>query len=607
MYGAPVIKLAEDPGRLAIKAAIKRGSRVAQGKLNQLDIDSFSELTAIYEQAREDIRVTILNHTGDSGSLRLETMNSLLGQVNQRLDQLSVARNASIDNGLLAAARLGTDPVSAAGIGIDFARINEGAVRFVNDLVAEDGLQLTDRLWRIDNNAKQVVGQAIQSSIIQGHSASEAAQQLLSRGESVPADILSKMNIANASRVSQVASSSLMTGEGNPYRNALRVMRTEIGRANNKAFEESVFEVPEAIGTRFMLSPNHPRPDICDMHAGVNRYGLGAGVYPKGKNPYPAHPETISFMEVVFSDEVSKFDKESKEDRITWLNKQSGTTQEQVLGGRKKRAALKDGILKENQIATPWKVLKVRYQRLGLDVDSLQIKPVPLSTSNVVEGLNAVSVPVSKAIQAKGYKQVSKRTLAAIDSVHGDGSLDDIPIVRSSSRKFYGSYQYFHSGKPSKISVSSVGSHKELTLAHEIGHFIDHRGVRKVTGSSRKEIYASWSDATHDEWRDAVFNSGAIKHLKETRSAGMVNGYSVDKKYIDYLLTNHEAWARSYAQYIATRSGDEVMVGQLKTLLNRKKTAAVYYDSQWDEDDFQPIAQAFDRLFTKLGWISDER
>ncbi len=607
MYGTPIIKLAEDSGRLAIKAAIKRGSKSAQAKLNKLDIDTITDLTVVYENAREDIRNSILNHAGDSGSLRIETMNSLLQQVNNRLDQLSVARNAMLDDRLLAAARLGTEPVAAAGVGVNFARINEDAVRFVNELVTGEGLQLSDRLWRIDNHAKQVVGQAIQSSIIQGHSASEAAQQLLSRGESVPADIASKMNIANATRVSQEASSSLMTGDGNPYRNALRVMRTEIGRANNKAFEESVFEVPEAIGTRFMLSPNHPRPDICDMHASVNRYGLGPGVYPKGKNPYPAHPETISFMEVVFSDEVSKFDRESKEDRIAWLNKQSGTTQEQVLGGRKKRAALKSGFLKENQIATPWKVLKVRYERLGIDVDSLQIKPVPLSTVSIVEGLSPVAVPVSKAFEIKGYRQVSKRTLAAIDSVHGDGKLDLIQIKKSTSRKFRGAYSMTLSGKPGNIQISQVGAHKDLTLAHEIGHFIDHRGVRHVSGSVDQEIFASWTDDTHKEWRDAVFNSRATQHLSELHKTNVVNGYRIDKGHVDYLLTTHEVWARSYAQYITVRSGDEVMARQLKEMLNLKKTAPVYYDYQWDEDDFQPIAQAFDRLFTKLGWISDER
>jgi len=105
------------------------------------------------------------------------------------------------------------------------------------------------------------------------------------------------------------------------------------------------------------------------MHASVNRYGLGRGVYPKGKTPWPAHPNTLSFTEVVFEDEVTDEDTAGKEDRIAWLKKQPATVQWSVLNSRKKRAALVKDLLKENQIGTPWKVLKKRFIKQGIDVE----------------------------------------------------------------------------------------------------------------------------------------------------------------------------------------------------------------------------------------------
>ena len=60
-----------------------------------------------------------------------------------------------------------------------------------------------------------------------------------------------------------------------------------------------------------------------------------------------------------------------REDRLSWLGRQSASVQEAVLGGKAKAAAFDAGILRENQIATPWQVLERRYRRQGVDVEAL--------------------------------------------------------------------------------------------------------------------------------------------------------------------------------------------------------------------------------------------
>jgi hypothetical protein len=117
-------------------------------------------------------------------------------------------------------------------------------------------------------------------------------------------DVADKLTAAGAQGIGKNIADSILESEGNPYDAALRVFRTELNRAHGEAYQAAAFAHLDVIGTRFLLSPNHPRHDICDMHAHANVHGLGPGVYPKSKNPWPAHPNTLSYVEVVFDDSV---------------------------------------------------------------------------------------------------------------------------------------------------------------------------------------------------------------------------------------------------------------------------------------------------------------
>ena len=137
--------------------------------------------------------------------------------------------------------------------------------------------------------------------------------------------------------------------------------------------------------------------------------------------------------------------------------------------------ALDRGILTENQIKTPWKTLQKRYERKGLVPDRWRsiapLNPVIPSPPNQVS-------PVSAAFEVKGLKDVAKITLDAIDSIHDDGKLPVIPVKSSRATRFYGAYVHYpHSGRALDIRISKNGNHKALTLAHEIGHFIDHQAI----------------------------------------------------------------------------------------------------------------------------------
>lgn len=364
------------PDRLAIQAAIKRATKAAQADMNELDARTLKELEHLYRQAASEIEQQIGNYAGSDGNLALQNLQDMLGQVNAHLQSLSVQRNALLNGSMESAARLGIDPFTPDATGgaaavIDTAaamQISHDAVQFVRTFVAKDGLQLSDRIWRIDRGAREKVTNAIEMAVIQGHGAGQAAREFLTQGKQVPIEIQDKLSAANSARVAKDAAEYLLAGQGSPLDNAMRLFRTEMNRAHGTAYMRGAEAHPDAIGTRFLLSPGHPKPDVCNLHAVANLYGLGPGVYPPGKSPWPAHPNTLSYVEVVFKDEVTAADRAGKETPIQALERLSPEQRRGVLGVNKSEA-FNEGKITQGMIKSPWKNVKQRIDMQDMATD----------------------------------------------------------------------------------------------------------------------------------------------------------------------------------------------------------------------------------------------
>lgn len=337
--------------------------------MNALDAQVLGELLRIYRQAAADISADISAAALSGPTVRLPVLQDLLGQVTARLTALEAARNGLLTGNLEVAALLGAG--AFATVGLDVTRIAHEAVQVVQAFTAADGLQLSDRLWRVDRGAREQIARAIESAVIQGHSASQAVDDFLGRGQRVPADLAAKAGTATPGALARASKAALLRDEDGAYAKAERVFRTELNRAHGLAYEAGAADTPGAVGTQFLLSPRHPRPDVCDYFASANLHGLGPGIYPFGRNPWPAHPNTLSYTVIVFDDEVSDADRAGRETPLDWLGRQSAARQAAVLGSRAKQAALQAGILKANEIRTPWRVLKEAYAKRGVDVAAL--------------------------------------------------------------------------------------------------------------------------------------------------------------------------------------------------------------------------------------------
>lgn len=207
-----------------------------------------------------------------------------------------------------------------------------------------------------------------------------------------------------------------------------------------------------------------------------------------------------------------------------------------------------------------------------------------------------MGAPVSQALRLPGGRGKTaleiNDAMRLIDRVHGDGALPTIPVGITSGTRTLGKYKYYSiTAKSVGLDVSRAGEHPRLTFAHEVGHFLDHKGWGAPG-------YSSAFEGAAEPWRKAIAASPEVQALRDLRTSGAT---AAIRKWARYATSWHELWARSYAQWIAHRSGDPRMALEL-TSVKTDTARQAYHLSQWGSVEFEPIAKALDDLFELLGW-----
>lgn len=352
--------------RLAAAAAIRRASAEARRQLLAMRQQRLTWLQQQYESFAAWLS-RVLRELASGGTVPI----AALGPLRQRIEPEAQALGVRIQSTLGAAIETAVaGGVSAVGNTIPVTGISAARARTLEALrafVGADGLRLSDRVWRVRDSTRAVVVRALEQAITEGWSGIEAAQRLIGQGLPVTPEIRRAMAAAGLDNLQQLVAAVLLRNPNNPLAAANRLMTTEINRAYTEGFVSGLAENPEVAGVRFLLSPRHPRVDVCDLHAGVNLHGMGPGVYPLGQHPYPAHPQTLSFLEAVFGDEITDEDRAGKQTRSEWLRAQPGALQDAILGQAKGRA-FRAGHVPEFGLRTPWRVLRERLRRQGIEL-----------------------------------------------------------------------------------------------------------------------------------------------------------------------------------------------------------------------------------------------
>lgn len=248
---------------------------------------------AAYRAAGKRIRQQVADYE-HIGIAELAEIHRLL---DSELKQLEQVQNRLLHDGMLAAA-------AAAALGWRVRRREPEAerllVRHLLDTPQKDGLNLSARLWRIHAGAARDLKSVVDVAVQRGWDAEHALQRTLN----ITPELKQALDEAGAGAVARRLEAGLLANPGNAAMKFRRVLRTEINRAHGERYKQLARADENVIGLRFMLSPRHPRVDICDEHAAADLYGLGQGVYPVDECPWPAHPNTFSYTEAVYRDEI---------------------------------------------------------------------------------------------------------------------------------------------------------------------------------------------------------------------------------------------------------------------------------------------------------------
>lgn len=248
---------------------------------------------AAYRAAGKRIRQQVADYE-HIGIAELAEIHRLL---DSELKQLEQVQNRLLHEGMLAAA-------AAAALGWRGSRREPEAerllVRHLLDTPQKDGLNLSARLWRIHAGAARDLKSVVDVAVQRGWDAEHTLQRTLN----ITPELKQALDEAGAGAVARRLEAGLLANPGNAAAKFRRVLRTEINRAHGERYKQLARADEKVIGLRFMLSPRHPRVDICDEHAAADLYGLGQGVYPVDECPWPAHPNTFSYTEAVYRDEI---------------------------------------------------------------------------------------------------------------------------------------------------------------------------------------------------------------------------------------------------------------------------------------------------------------
>jgi hypothetical protein len=156
------------------------------------------------------------------------------------------------------------------------------------------------------------------------------------------------------------------------------------------------------------------------------------------------------------------------------------------------------------------------------------------------------------------------RALDAAASALPAAPLPPLDVALTRSRRYSGGYD-----RRGRIELSRHAEHLGLALLHELGHAVDHHllGRGRHFGSETPRLAGWWH---------AVESSRAFQRLADADDAR-------------YWRSRREAFARSFAQWVAARSGDVGLLGELE----RRAAGA---GRQWTADDFAPIGRALDAV-----------
>ena len=250
---------------------------------------------------------------------------------------------------------------------------------------------------------------------------------------------------------------------------AERIARTELARAYHDGVTARWDNDPDCVAYQWRMSQSHPVTDICDLYAGADLYGMGAGVFPKGKVPeLPAHPHCMCYLRPLMSGSL-KLKSETPVERVNkggkeWLDKQSKTARQNILGVMGEMQYKKGG---------NWQAFArgygTRYMKSRLANDSTGDK-IKLTEAEL-QALNEYISSGSYKINEKLRNSIALTKEEALFVKNLDSALGKLPSYQGTVYR--------------SIDNTFMTDEKRFNFEHQPGSIISYAGYT----SSGKEVY----------------------------------------------------------------------------------------------------------------------
>lgn len=185
---------------------------------------------------------------------------------------------------------------------VQFLDFNKPATVSWLKYVAEDGLTLSDRIWRDAANFQRTMENTIARNIQLGKSARSLGKQFLEFADQQPVKLSKEMQKFIADLAPEDAQRAIeqYVKKKLDY-NATRVARTEIQRAYRTSYLDQAKKLPFVKGVKWNRSRTEYYCAICENLATADLYGLGPGVYPADKAPIMPHPHCRCFYTTILA------------------------------------------------------------------------------------------------------------------------------------------------------------------------------------------------------------------------------------------------------------------------------------------------------------------
>lgn len=236
----------------------------------------------------------------------------------------------------------------------------------------------------------------------------------------------------------------------------------------------------------------------------------------------------------------------------------------------------------------------------GKTINALPVNPIrgqrktPSIGSQPQKILNPSIDNIETYVDYTGNRHEVTAALTEINKVHRSLCHYKVPVIDDPGLPALGSMKSINK-EPISIMLNPTGKRPMMTTIHETGHFIDIAGIDKIGEMAEDKTNGVLSD-----WWLAITKSNAYNELVRVKNAGGVinSQWAVKPDHVAYCLEPCELWARSYAQYIATKSSNQILKNELSVALSEQLAR------QWQPDDFLEIEKAFDKLFKSWGWLN---